>query len=194
MTAREKEFEAFLDCDVICDEFFDEIVENNLKIARNKFQRKLVLIRSAAGDNDNYNSILCRVKIKVKLLESNENVSVNVILKASLKSAKEFTDKFGYFTRERLMYEDLLKSFESMWQECANEAIKFAPQSFKFVKDPYDIIVLEDLKASHYEMLDRKVGCTLPEAKLLLSKLAKFHAASAVRYRKVNVVLSLGVY
>lgn len=190
MTAREKEFETFLDSDVICDDFFDEIVENKLNIARNKFQKRLVLVKSATGDNDNFNSILCRVKIKIKLLESNENISVDVLMKASLKAAKEFTDKFGYFTRERLMYEDLLKSFECMWQECANETLKFAPQSFKFVKEPYDIIVLEDLKMSQYEMLNRKVGCTLPEAKLLLLKLAKFHAASAVRYRKVNVVLS----
>jgi hypothetical protein len=46
--------------------------------------------------------------------------------------------------------------------------------------------VLDDLKASGYEMLDRKIGLNLQQTKLFLDKLAKFHAASAVCYRKVS--------
>lgn len=189
MTTREKEFDAFLDSDAIDDDFFVEIVEKKLNIKREKFKLRVVAVRSAAGDGDNYNSLLYRVKIKVKLLESNENVSVDVIIKALLKTVKEFSDDFGYFDRERLIYEEILKSFEHIWLERANEVVEFAPHSYNFKTEPYEIIVLEDLKASGYEMLDRKVGCTLPQAKTLLSKLAKFHAAGAVCYRKVNFVI-----
>lgn len=188
MTSREKEFESFLDCDVLNDDFFSEIVEKKLNIAREKFKLRVVLVRSAADEGDNYNSLLYRAKIKVKVLETNENVSVNIIIKALLKSVKEFSDEFGYFDRERLIYGDILKSFSKLWFERANEVVEFGPQCYKFETDPYEIIVLEDLKASGYEMHDRKMGCTLPQAKLLLSKLAKFHAASAVCYRKVNLI------
>lgn len=189
MTAREQEFDAFLDSDAIGEDFFDEIVAKKLNIKRKKFKLRVVVVRSAACDGDNYNSLLYRVKIKVKLLETNENVSVDVIIKALLKTVKEFSDEFGYFDRERLIYEEILQSFEHIWLERANEVVQFGPQSYKFETDPYEIIVLEDLKASGYEMLDRKVGCTLPQAKTLLSKLSKFHAASAVCYRKVNYLI-----
>lgn len=46
-------------------------------------------------------------------------------------------------------------------------------------------MVLDDLKAENYEMLSRHAGLNVAQGKLLLSKLAKFHAASAVRYQTV---------
>lgn len=183
MTAREKECEEFLDCEILSDDFFIEIVERKLKIQREKFKLRLVLIRSAAANNENYNALMYRAKIKVKLLENGENTNVDVIIKALLKT--DYSAAFSYFDREKLLYENVLASFEKLWLERANEVVEFGPQSYKFESTPYELIVMEDLKASHYEMLDRKIGCTLPQAKSLLSKLAKFHAASAVRYDKV---------
>lgn len=183
MTSRENEFDAFLDCEILSDDFFIEIVEKKLKISRDKFKLGLVLVRSAAANNENYNALIYRVKIKVKLLESDENINVNVIIKALLKT--DFSTAFSYFDREKLLYENILGSFEKLWLERANEVVEFGPQCYKFESTPYEIIVMEDLKASNYEMLNRKVGCTLPQAKSLLSKLAKFHAASAVRYCEV---------
>lgn len=183
MTAREKEFDEFLDCEILSDEFFIEIVEQKLKISRDKFSLKLVLVRSAVGGNENYNALIYRAKIKTKLLENREILNVDVIIKALLKT--DFSAAFSYFDREKLLYEDILRSFEKLWHERANEVVEFGPQTYKFETQPYELIAMEDLKASHYEMLDRKVGCSLPLAKILLSKLAKFHAASAVRYQKV---------
>jgi hypothetical protein len=116
-------------------------------------------------------------------LETGENTNVDVIIKALLKT--DYSAAFSYFDREKLLYENVLESFQKLWLERANEVVEFGPQSYKFESTPYELIVMEDLKASHYEMLDRKMGCTLPQAKSLLSKLAKFHAASAVRYCKV---------
>lgn len=184
MTAREKEFEEFLDCEILSDEFFIEIAEKKLEIPRDKFILRLVLIRSAAANNENYNALMYRAKIKLKLLENGENTNVDVIIKALLKT--DYSATFSYFDREKLLYENVLASFEKLWLERANEVVVFGPQCYKFDSTSYELIVMEDLKASHYEMLDRKLGCTLSQAKSLLSKLAKFHAASAVRYCDVN--------
>ena len=49
---------------------------------------------------------------------------------------------------------------------------------------------IDDLKAIGYEMLDKKVGLTLTQTKLALSKLAKFHAASSIRHQKVIIFCS----
>jgi hypothetical protein len=61
----------------------------------------------------------------------------------------------------------------------------------KFETEPYEIIVLDDLSGFGYVLKDRKVGIDLEHAKLVLSKLAKFHAASAIQYEKVSVQTKL---
>lgn len=185
MTSRELESETFLSSDALSDEFFIETIENKLKIARDKFKLRFVIISPAAGKNENFVCVVYRAKVKIILLETNENVSVDIIIKALLSTMKEMKE-FGVFPRERFMYENILRSFEDIWCERTGSEIQFAPKSLNFATDPYEIIVMEDLKAMNYEMLDRKVGADLAQTKVLFSKLAKFHATSAIRYRKVG--------
>jgi hypothetical protein len=159
-------------------------VEQKLNITWDKFKLRLVLLQPATGKNDNFASVVYRAKIKIELSENAERQTVSVIIKALLSTMEELK-KFSVFPRERFIYEDVVPSFEKIWLERANEVVKFGPDCIRIETDPYEIIVLEDLKASGYEMLDRKIGFTLSEAKLALEKLAKFHAASTVRYQKV---------
>lgn len=184
MGSREDQSEAFLTSDTICDDFFISIVERKLKISSDKFKLRLVMLQPATGKNDNFVSVVYRAKIKIELLESGERQSIDVVIKALL-SVMEEMKKFSVFPRERFMYEDVIESLENIWVERANEVVKFAPQHIKFETDPYEIIILDDLKANGYEMLDKKVGLTLTQTKLALAKLAKFHAASSIRYQKV---------
>lgn len=185
MTSRDDQSEAFLNSDAIGDEFFASLVESKLNVPRDQFKLRLVLLSPATGKNENYVSVLYRAKIKIEMIESKERKAVDVIIKALLTTMKEFKE-FGVFPRERFVYESVLSSFENIWLEQAGEAIQFGPKSIKFETDPYEIIVLDDLKAGKYEMLNRKVGLDKPQSELLLTKLAKFHAASAIRYRKVS--------
>ena len=46
---------------------------------------------------------------------------------------------------------------------------------------------MDDLKAAKYEMVDRKIGTSFEETRLLLSKLAKYHALSAMRFQRVII-------
>ena len=92
--------------------------------------------------------------------------------------------KFSVFPRERFMYEDIICSFEAIWSN-AGEDIKFGPRCIKVETYPYEILVFNDLKADGYAMANRKIGLNLKQAQLVLNKLAKFHASSAIRLAKV---------
>jgi hypothetical protein len=185
MSTRDEQSLAFLNSEALSDEFFIVCIENKLNITRDKFRIKLVMITPATGKNDNFVSVVYRAKIKIQLLSTNETQCVDIIIKALLTTLKEFKE-FSVFPRERFMYEDIIASFENIWRERANEEVCFGPKSIKFETDPYEIIVLDDLKASNYAMMKKNEGLNMAQSKMLLSKLAKFHAASAIRYRKVG--------
>jgi len=187
MASRDEQSNSFLNSDAIGDDFFIEIVESKLKIPRDEFKLRLILLSPATGKNENYASVVYRAKIKIEILRTKERKSVDVVIKALLSLMKEIKE-FSVFPRERFIYENVLSSFELIWRERAKEEIKFGPRSVKFETDPYEIIVLDDLQAEGYAMLNRKVGLNMSQTKLLLTKLAKFHAASAIRHQKDGVI------
>ena len=193
MTSKNELSEIFLNSETISDNFFISIVENKLNLSRDEFKLRLVLLSPATGQNENFVSVLYRAKIKIEVIETSSRQTVDVVIKALLSTIKEIKE-FGVFPRERFFYENILNSFEQIWLENAGEEIKFGPSSIKFETDPYEIIVLEDLKAAKYEMMNRKVGLNLKQTKMLLEKIAKFHAASAIRYQKVTLLFLLIIY
>lgn len=191
MTSRNIKSDEFLNSDTVSDEFFLAIVENKLKIKKDEFKVRHVLLSPATGMNENFMSVVYRAKIMIEMLATKERKSVNVIIKALITmSTMEELKQFSVFSRERFVYEDLLPSFKKIWLERANENVEFGPSGIKFESEPYEIIVLDDLKAEGFQMLDRKVGLNMQQTKILLSKLAKFHAASAIRHEKVIIIFT----
>lgn len=185
MSSRDIQSDLFLSSDAINDEFFIDILSHKLSMTRDKFKLRLVFIEPATGKNENYASVVYRAKISFEILETKERKFINVIIKAliaPLENAKEF----AIFEREILMYENVIESLEKLWIDATGKEVGFGPKCIKVVSNPYEIIVLDDLKAENYEMLNRKVGMNFEQSKLVLTKLAKFHAASAVKYEKVN--------
>ena len=182
---RDVQSENFLDSDVVNDDFFCSIVERKLKITRDNFKLRLVLLMPANPRNEGYMSNVYRVKIKVEILDTKEQLNIDVVLKVIL-AIYEIFGKFGIFEKECLMYNDVILSLEKIWHEKSKEVIQFAPKYLKIEASPYEIIALEDLKANGYKMMDRKVGFTVDQTKLALTKLAKFHAVSAVKYQAVS--------
>lgn len=185
MTTQEEQSECFLNSDAIGDEFFIAIAEKKLNIKRDEFKLRLVLLSPATGKNENFLAVLYRAKIKVELLASRERKTIDVIIKALLSTLPEMKE-MGVFPRERFVYLNVLNSFEEIWLERAGKEIKFGPRIITYETDPYEQIILDDLKAEGFQMLDRKVGLSFAQTKMVLTKLAKFHAASVIRYQKVK--------
>lgn len=184
MASVDDNFNSFLDSEVINDEFFMEIVAKKLNIKCDQFKLRLVLLTPAAGKNENFVCQVHRVKIKVELFETKTRQNVDVILKALCTKSDHPTLR-GVFKRERLVYESILGNFETIWLE-AGEIIQFGPKCLKVEQESIDVLVLEDLKSRNFEMADRRVGLNLEQTKLVLKKLAKFHAASVVHYQRVR--------
>lgn len=184
MSARDEASTSFLNSDAVNDEFFIEIIERKLKISRDQFKVRLVFISPATGKNENYASVVYRAKIRIEMLETKEIKLVDVIVKALISPIKEMKD-FEFFEHEIVVYKDVIEDFENTFLERANEVVEFGPKCIKIYYKPFEIIVLDDLREQNYVMADRKVGLNIEHSKLVLSKFAKFHAASAIRYQKV---------
>jgi hypothetical protein len=176
---------SFLDSDVINDDFFIDIVERKLSIKRDEFKLRLIDIEPATGKNENHASVMYRGKINIELLASGKRQFVNVIIKALL-NGMDILEDTSVFLREILIYGSVIKHLESIYKEKTKEIVTFAPKCLKLILKLQDVIVLDDLKAEGFVMLDRKVGVDFNQAKLAMKKFAKFHAASAVLYQKVS--------
>ena len=71
MSSRNDETELFLNSETLDDDFFISIVENKLKINRDQFKVRLVLLSPATGANENFCSVLYRAKIKIQYVLCN---------------------------------------------------------------------------------------------------------------------------
>jgi hypothetical protein len=189
MATRDEQSDNFLNSDALSDEFFNEIIERKLGLAREKFKVRLVTISPATGKNENYLSVVYRAKIKIEIVDSDKQQCVDVIIKAMTIDQPELKE-WSIFPREIFIYNNVISSFERIWKEEANEVVVFGPKCLKFATEPYELMVLDDLKAEGYQMLNRKVGVNVQQAKLVLSKLAKFHAASAIRLVNVSYLIT----
>jgi hypothetical protein len=172
----------FFSSDIFNDDFFLEIAQNKLKIPKSELKIGVTIFTNATRKTKNNYSAVFRGKLKVKVVNGDENI--DFVLKASFLTVPELRS-LSVYPRERLMYGNVVKSFEKIWLEKRNEFVEFSPKCFKILSDPFDVLVLEDLSTQGYKMMDRKIGLNLQQSKLVLSKLAKFHASSAVRYQKV---------
>lgn len=184
MSTRDHQIEQFLSTDSFDDDIINQIVENKLNITSGSYKVKLVLVSPATKPNDNYLGLVLRVKIKIEIKETKKIENVDVVAKFSLDTLD--SADFNVYIREKLMYENILKSFEETWLERAGEKVKFAPKSLAFSDGASQLIVLEDLKQENYTMMDRKEALSLELTKAFLPLLAKYHAAGAVSFKKVR--------
>lgn len=165
--------------------FSIDIVEKHLNISRENFTINSSKMTSATEQN--FISDVYRLEFEVEI-HGDGNRIISVIMKVSENVTNEIK-QLSVFAREQLVYDDMIISFENIWTEIGKK-ILFSPKCYKVTKIPYEMIVLEDLKADGYEMASKQLGLNLQQTKVVLSKLAKLHAASAVRYVKVCTQLN----
>ena len=104
--------------------------------------------------------------------------------------------QFSVFIKEARAYNVIIPAAEEIWKTRANEDIKFGPECYKIYSEGADdVMVLEDISFDNaYQVVDRHKGLNFEQSKILLNKLAKYHAASAtylqlviIRHKKVEL-------
>ena len=88
------------------------------------------------------------------------------------------------FPRESMVLSSLIPAMYSLLQETsASKQNSLSPQHFYSQSNP-DLIVMEDLKEEGYKLAERRRGLDMEHSLLVMRKIARFHASSAVLCEK----------
>lgn len=136
--------------------------------------------RPALARGENYGGVLTRVTAEFTLRDGSSQTG-HYIIKTSFE-ADEFCRKtmepYDIFNREMAIYEQILPKLNSLLGEIGDDEQIFA----ETMAVDYDrsSLIFEDLNVRGFVMPDRLVGLDLKLARIVLRKLAKMHATSAV--------------
>lgn len=166
--------------------FFENITKNRLNLSLNAFKVVSFKTSRATAIGENYLGALIRANVIVEVnnLEKEHHYVIKISAGDDLKGAC-ISEEFKAYDKEMLVYQKLIPALEKIWNE-AGRVVQIAPKCFGIFNDPVPIIVLEDLKPQGYEVGMKQLGFDLDHFKLVMEKMAQFHAASAVLYEKVN--------
>uniref|UniRef100_A0A1B6M2F2 CHK kinase-like domain-containing protein n=1 Tax=Graphocephala atropunctata TaxID=36148 RepID=A0A1B6M2F2_9HEMI len=133
-------------------------------------------VEPAVPPGNNYGSNMFRVIVQYKKLnDQSTEYSVSLIIKSPLTG--EFVKQFGEFFNE--VYEKEPEYYNSF----INETYKICKHSIvpKYYSSPNPLcVVLEDLKTSNYEMVDRHNLLDFDHCRFYVKASAKLHALSVV--------------
>ncbi|XP_030565870.1 uncharacterized protein LOC115766167 [Drosophila novamexicana] len=162
------------------------LTESYLQDALRKFYRdpklKITALdgRPALGRGENYGGVLTRIKAEF-IRSDGSSLIGHYIIKTSFESdefARKAMEPYDIFNREMSIYEQILPKLNALLREIKDGEQIFAETMA--VDYHRSALIFQDLSARGYVMPDRLVGLDMKLARLVLRKLAKMHATSAV--------------
>lgn len=140
-------------------------------------------INPALGPGENYGGVLTRVRVSFKLSSPKEKEEQlqNLIVKTEIDDdelTQELMAPYDIYNREMNIYQEVLPKLSDLLTEIGDTE-KIFPTAI-FVDRERMAIVFEDLSVAGYVMADRVRRLNEEHTHLILRKLAKLHAASAV--------------
>ncbi|XP_069675924.1 uncharacterized protein [Periplaneta americana] len=142
------------------------------------------VIERALPEGENYVSLIHRLKLVYTKDDSLQHETLSFIIKsvpqsASMPKVIKFLLERGVFSREIHMYNVTLPAL-STFLETLTQKLPW-PRSFQCSEK--DVLIMEDLNASGYKMVNRRDGLLdLKHCRVALKSLATFHAASLALY------------
>ncbi|XP_053959149.1 uncharacterized protein LOC128863774 isoform X2 [Anastrepha ludens] len=137
----------------------------------------------ATKKGENYASCIHLIKVSYTTKADPEAIrKVTLIVKSRLENElfSQIEEDFNVFHRESQVYNIIMGKAEELLRN-VNDATRFGPKAI-YVDER--VIVQEDLKQQGFAIEDVKVGLDFDCCRLILEKLAKFHAVSMVLYRE----------
>ncbi|CAD7091480.1 unnamed protein product [Hermetia illucens] len=130
-------------------------------------------ITMGTNPGDNYTSFMYRVYIKYKDTGSGSKNLQLMVKSMPTDGDRGFFADISLHMKEKFAYFDLLPQVHQLLRHCW-----VAPKCYYAVEAPVQTIVFKDLKPEGYSLADRVQGLDETHCKIVLNKLAKFHAAS----------------
>ncbi|XP_052890813.1 uncharacterized protein LOC128299019 [Anopheles moucheti] len=169
-------------------EYFTRVLETYLH-ADVTVQRYELAAGCAGGQN--FMSAILRATVHYTLASSEpdhaETVSLIVKTKLANPELAEEADQLNVFGIEKTVYGPVLKAVRELLTSFG-DCTQFAP---RFIYEDEHALVLEDLAVKGYRQPDRRARLDQPHMRLIVQKLAKFHAATAVLGRKNRDLFSV---
>lgn len=160
-----------------------DYLETCLRSYYNDPKLKLVKMqaKAALGKGENYGGVLTRVKAEFKPNGCSANKKGSYIIKTSFEGdelAIKAMEPYDIFNREIRIYEEILPKLKLLLKEIGDDEQIFAETMA--VDKEKSALVFEDLNDRDFVMPNRLEGLNMDITKLVLRKLAKMHACSAV--------------
>lgn len=145
--------------------------------------------KPALGRGENYGGVLTRVSTEFR--PSKGPIQTHSYIVKTSFEGDEFSSKimepYDIFNREIEIYEQVLPKFKALLKEIGDPEQIFAETVT--VDRNKSAMVFEDLNEKNFIMPDRLLGLDLDLTKIVLRKLAKMHACSAVLNERENKCL-----
>ncbi|KAJ9585241.1 hypothetical protein L9F63_002941 [Diploptera punctata] len=130
------------------------------------------------GKNENFTSDLLGVEV---LLETNERVHLFIKKIIDTHGEGQSVKETSMFERENHMYSVMLPKLSALLETAVPGCEPIGP---RHVFSTTGVIVLEDLSASGFRILDKSIGLDLEQGLLVMRTLARFHSASFVLHQQ----------
>ncbi|XP_055544366.1 uncharacterized protein LOC129729654 [Wyeomyia smithii] len=136
----------------------------------------------ALGKGENYSSDILRVKINY-VTGSNNHRTQTYIVKSSLatEGMADLLEQYDVFHREIAVYRNVMPRVERMLATIGYRS-KLAPLAHVISSTVPKHFVFEDLSLHGFRPANRKRGLSYKQLAMVLEKVAKFHAATAVLF------------
>ncbi|XP_039493860.1 uncharacterized protein LOC120453296 [Drosophila santomea] len=148
-----------------------------------------VQVNPALGKGENYGGVLTRVKAQFTRSDGSSQLG-HYIVKSTFEGnefAQNAMEPYDIFNREMVIYEQVLPKQKALLREIGDAEQIFAETMAVDVDN--SALIFEDLNARGFVMPDRLVGLDEKLARIVLRKLAKMHATSAVLNERENHIL-----
>lgn len=161
----------------------DALGERQIKFIRDVlekrgFRNNKVLIEPAGIAGDNYVANVKRISV---IIEDGDNFKMIAKFAPENEALRLLMNTAIMFNNEIVMYEQVLPKFVSL-QKAADvpeeDLLKYAQCYGCLTEEPYEVVLLEDLKESNFQMLDRFTSLNDESVRLVLKNFAILHSLS----------------
>ncbi|XP_058448690.1 uncharacterized protein LOC131428663 [Malaya genurostris] len=138
----------------------------------------------ALAKGENYSSDILRVKVNY-VTGSNNHRTQTYIIKSQVitEGMADILEEYDVFHREIAVYNNVMPKVEQILAEIGYTN-KLAPIAHMIGKTNPKHFIFEDLTQYGFRSADRKQGLNYHQLEMVLEKVAKFHAATAVLYSR----------